>query len=75
MKHWTTFPDLHLAAEGYSSEHFAPGYQEPIFGGFSDYQVVYHYIMTHATTYHLYNKEFREKQNGKLFSSSVCVYL
>ncbi|KAE9532071.1 hypothetical protein AGLY_010273 [Aphis glycines] len=66
VKHWTTFPDLHLAAEGYSSEHFAPGYQEPIFGGFSDYQVVYHYIMTHAMTYHLYNEEFREKQNGQI---------
>lgn len=40
VKYWTTFPDLHLAAEGYSSEYFEPSYQEPIFGGFSVYQIL-----------------------------------
>jgi len=50
-----------LAAEGYGSEHFAPGYQETLFSGYSDYQVLRHCIIVNASAYKLYNEEFREK--------------
>lgn len=75
MKYWTTFPDIHLAAEGYGSEHFAPGYQEPIFGGHSDYPVLHYFLKSHAIAYQLYNNEFKEKQKGKqlLYYNNVYV--
>ncbi|XP_060872825.1 myrosinase 1-like [Metopolophium dirhodum] len=66
VKYWTTTADIHLAAEGYGSEHFAPGYQEPLFSGYSDYQVLHHCIIVNASAYKLYNEEFRENQQGQI---------
>ncbi|XP_025207057.1 myrosinase 1-like [Melanaphis sacchari] len=66
VKYWTTFQDVHLAAEGYGSEHFAPGYQESIFSGYSDYLAIHHCINSHAMTYQMYNEEFREEQKGQI---------
>jgi len=65
VKYWTTTADIHLVAEGYDSEHFAPGYQGPLLSGYSDHQVVHHCITTHAMVYKLYNEEFKENQQGK----------
>jgi len=44
---------------------FAPGYQEPLFSGYSDYQVLHNCIIMHAMVYKLYTEEFKEKQQGK----------
>ncbi|XP_060850731.1 myrosinase 1-like [Rhopalosiphum padi] len=66
VKHWTTFPDIHLSAEGFGSEHFAPGFQETIFSGFTEYNVLHYFIKAHALAYKLYNEEFKEKQGGQI---------
>ncbi|CAH1737227.1 unnamed protein product [Aphis gossypii] len=66
VKYWTSTADIHLAAEGYGSEHFAPGYQEPIFSGYSDYKSLHNCFITHAMVYKIYNEEFREKQKGQV---------
>lgn len=65
VKYWTTSADIHLAAEGYGSEHFAPGYQVPYFSGYSDYQAFHNCFIALAMAHRLYNEEFREKQQGK----------
>jgi hypothetical protein len=64
VKHWITSSDIWLAAEGYSSEHFAPGFQEKSFSGFSDYEVIHHCFVSMAKVYRIYNTEFKEKQKG-----------
>lgn len=65
VEYWTT-ADIHLAAEGYGSEHFAPaGYQEPLFSWYSNYQVLHHCITTHTIVHKLYNEEFKEKRQRK----------
>ncbi|XP_001946340.2 myrosinase 1 [Acyrthosiphon pisum] len=74
VKYWTTTADIHLAAEGYGSEHFAPGYQETLFSGYSDYQVLHHCFNVHASVYKLYNEEFREKQQGQISLSIDGVW-
>ncbi|KAE9538904.1 hypothetical protein AGLY_005486 [Aphis glycines] len=66
VKYWTSTADIHLAAEGYGSEHFAPGYQETIFSGYSDYKSLHNCFITHAMVYKIYNEEFREKQKGQV---------
>lgn len=74
VKYWTSTADIHLAAEGYGSEHFAPGYQEPIFSGYSDYKSLHNCFITHAMVYKIYNEEFREKQKGKLLCINEYTY-
>lgn len=57
-------PDLHLLAEGYGSEHYAPGYQESMFSGYLDYLVLYNVLETCAITARIYTNEFKEEQQG-----------
>ncbi|XP_026808428.1 myrosinase 1-like [Rhopalosiphum maidis] len=66
VKYWTTTADIHLSIEGCGSEHFAPGYQEQIFSGISDYLALHNFINGHALVYNLYNDEFKEKQKGQI---------
>ncbi|KAL5242694.1 hypothetical protein ACI65C_010104 [Semiaphis heraclei] len=70
VKYWTTTADIHLAAEGYGSEHFAPGYQETIFSGYSDYQALHHCLTTQSIAYRIYCNEYKEKQKGQM---SMCI--
>lgn len=64
MKYWTIAPDLHLTAEGYGSEHFAPGHQEKVFSGYMDYVVLHQVLITVATVSKMYNDEYKNKQKG-----------
>lgn len=66
IKYWTSTADIHLAAKGYGSEHFPPGYQKPLFSGYSDYKSLHSCFITHAMVYKIYNEEFREKQKGQV---------
>lgn len=64
MKYWTVAPDLQLIAEGFGSEHFAPGYQEKIFSGYLDYIVLNNMLTTVATISNVYSAEYKDKQQG-----------
>ncbi|XP_050059089.1 myrosinase 1-like isoform X3 [Aphis gossypii] len=66
VKHWSTAADIHLATEGYSSEHFAPGYQESIFSGFLEYEAIHNSMITQSLMWKVYNDEFKEKQKGEV---------
>ncbi|KAF0724107.1 myrosinase 1-like, partial [Aphis craccivora] len=66
VKHWSTTADIHLATEGYSSEHFAPGYQESIFSGFLEYEAIHNSMITQSLMWKVYNEEFKEKQKGEV---------
>lgn len=64
VKYWTTTVDILLESKG--SEYFVPGYQEPLFSGYSNYQVLHLLcITTHIMVYKLYNDEFKEKRGKK----------
>ncbi|VVC28461.1 Glycoside hydrolase family 1,Glycoside hydrolase superfamily [Cinara cedri] len=66
VKYWTTTPDLHLAAEGYGSEHHVPGFQEHQFSGFLDYIAIKNLLIASAKAYRIYNNEFKGKQQGEI---------
>ncbi|XP_025407339.1 cytosolic beta-glucosidase-like [Sipha flava] len=70
VKHWIGTSDIWLIAEGYSSEHFAPGFQEKSFSGYSDYQTLHQCLLCMAKVSKIYNTEFKEKQKGQL---GCCV--
>lgn len=75
IKYWTSTVYIHLATEKYGSEYFAPGYQDPLFSGYSDYKLLHNCFITREIVYKIYNEEFREKQKGKLLLINVCRYL
>ncbi|KAF0758818.1 myrosinase 1-like [Aphis craccivora] len=64
IKYWTSTVYIHLATEKYGSEYFAPGYQDPLFSGYSDYKSLHNCFITREIVYKIYNEEFREKQKG-----------
>jgi len=64
-----------LATEGYSSEHFAPGYQESIFSGFLEYEAIHNSMITQSLMWKVYNEEFKEKQKGKELHINVCLFI
>jgi len=65
VKHWELCGDILMLAEGYGSEHFAPGNQESIFSGVLDYTVIHNVLLTLAHGAKCYNNEFKKKQKGK----------
>jgi len=65
VKYWTVAPDLQLSAEGYGSEHFAPGHQEKIFSGYLDYLVLHNILVSVASVSKLYKEEFKKNRMVK----------
>ncbi|KAL4121995.1 hypothetical protein QTP88_014410 [Uroleucon formosanum] len=64
---YTNYTRIYILLEAKGSEYFVPGYQEPLFSGYSNYQVLHLLcITTHIMVYKLYNDEFKEKQRGKI---------
>lgn len=52
-------------AEGYGSEHFAPGHQEKTFSGYLDYIVMHTVLVTLCQVANVYKAEFQKEQKGK----------
>ncbi|XP_018567975.1 lactase-like protein [Anoplophora glabripennis] len=64
VKYWLTFNDpKQLCLYGYGTGTMAPGIQE---AAILDYKCSYIVIKAHATVWHVYDEEFRSKQNGKV---------
>lgn len=62
VKLWITLNEPRVVAtQGYGDGHMAPGIIGP---GTSMYVVAHNLIKAHAKAYHVYDKEFRPKQQG-----------
>ncbi|PSN36756.1 hypothetical protein C0J52_19375 [Blattella germanica] len=61
VKWWSTFNEPINTAFGYERDIFPPGVN---FTGIGPYLVSHTILKAHARTYHLYNDEFREMQQG-----------
>lgn len=60
-------------AEGYGSEHFAPGHQDNIFSGYLDYVVLHQVLITVATVSKVYNEEYKNKQKGTCIQVATVI--
>ncbi|GLV37190.1 uncharacterized protein CBL_01980 [Carabus blaptoides fortunei] len=64
VKLWITLNEpYHICATSYGTGAFAPGYKR---AGIADYMCSYTALLAHAKVYHMYNEEFRHKQQGKV---------
>ncbi|GLV37189.1 uncharacterized protein CBL_01981 [Carabus blaptoides fortunei] len=64
VKMWITFNEpQQICQEGYSDGKMAPAYHSD---GIADYLCGRTVLLAHAKAYHLYNKQFREKQQGRV---------
>ncbi|KAF2897348.1 hypothetical protein ILUMI_08827 [Ignelater luminosus] len=64
VKLWLTFNEpKQICLQGYGRNRNAPGYNS---SGIGDYLCGHNLIKAHAKVYHLYDKEFRSKQNGNV---------
>ncbi|XP_050343356.1 myrosinase 1-like [Nymphalis io] len=64
VKIWTTMNELHQhCLNGYGSDFFVPVLQSH---GIGEYLCAHYMLLGHARVYHLYDKEFRPKQKGKI---------
>jgi len=63
VKWWTTINEPWTHALGYEGSSFAPGVNSP---GFGLYQAAHNMIKAHARVYHLYDDQYRAKQQGEV---------
>ncbi|KAJ8890515.1 hypothetical protein PR048_010024, partial [Dryococelus australis] len=64
VKWWLTFNEPLTIVKGYSTDKcFPPGVEWP---GVGEYVVGHNIIKAHARAYHMYEKEFRSEQKGKI---------
>nr|XP_026496812.1 myrosinase 1-like [Vanessa tameamea] len=64
VKIWTTMNELHQhCLNGYGSNYFVPVLESH---GIGEYLCAHYMLLGHARAYHLYDKEFRPKQKGKI---------
>ncbi|XP_056647045.1 myrosinase 1-like [Diorhabda sublineata] len=71
VEYWITFNEPTIQCAGYGRNlfmpnvaAFAPGYNLTTVGG--EYVCMHNLIRAHSVAYHIYQKEFKHKQNGKL---------
>ncbi|XP_014487191.1 PREDICTED: myrosinase 1-like [Dinoponera quadriceps] len=63
VKHWTTISDLNLLCYcGYGNSYIP----QVNLSGIADYLCGHHVLLAHTRVYHLYDREFRPKQNGEV---------
>ncbi|KAF2887788.1 hypothetical protein ILUMI_18385, partial [Ignelater luminosus] len=73
VKLWLTFNEpKQTCYEGVGGYNKAPGYES---SGIGDYLCAHNLIKAHARAYHLYDKEFRPKQNGNISISIDAAWL
>ncbi|XP_056630381.1 myrosinase 1-like [Diorhabda sublineata] len=64
VKYWLTFNEpKQICQEGYGAGIKAPGIMSH---GFGEYLCAHNVIKAHAKVWHMYNKEFRNKQQGQV---------
>ncbi|CAG9836031.1 unnamed protein product [Diabrotica balteata] len=64
VKHWMTFNEpKQTCTNGYGTGVYAPSTKSP---GIGEYMCIHNVLRAHAAAYHIYDKEFRFKQNGKV---------
>lgn len=63
VKWWVTINEPLEVTSGYGSQGYAPYFN---YHGTADYLAAHNLIRAHAKAYHIYDKEFRVKQNGKI---------
>ncbi|XP_014487190.1 PREDICTED: myrosinase 1-like [Dinoponera quadriceps] len=63
VKHWITISEPNLQCFAGYGANFIPQLN---LTGFGDYLCGHHALLAHARVYHLYDREFRSKQNGKV---------
>lgn len=64
VKNWMTFNEPNVfCGDGYGSDTAAPGMN---FRGVGDYLCMHHVILSHALVYHMYQREFKDDQNGAI---------
>ncbi|XP_018573472.1 myrosinase 1, partial [Anoplophora glabripennis] len=64
VKYWVTFNEpISICSLGYGDGYMAPVIKE---SGVLDYKCAHNVIRAHARAYHIYDDEFRSKQNGKV---------
>lgn len=62
VKLWITLNEpFHICSSPYGTGIMAPGYKQP---GIVNYMCSYTALLAHAKVYHMYNEEFRQKQQG-----------
>lgn len=67
VKTWITINEpKQIAIYGYGQRRFAPALNSM---GIGDYLAVKHILLAHATAWHVYVKEFKERQKGEQFRS------
>ncbi|KAF2903159.1 hypothetical protein ILUMI_03029 [Ignelater luminosus] len=72
VKFWLTINEPRLICVfGYSTGVIAPGIQS---GGIGEYLCSYNAIKAHARSYHLYDKQFRQKQKGRIGLPIDCQW-
>ena len=65
VKIWGTFNEPWVFIKfGYAEGFFAPGHEDA--PGTEPYLIGHHVLKTHAAVYHIYDKEFRHLQDGKI---------
>lgn len=65
VKYWMTFNEAKQTCQlGYGSGIFAPGISS---GGIGEYICAHHVLKAHAEVWHIYDREFRQQQNGSNF--------
>lgn len=78
VEYWITFNEPTIQCTGYGQNFyipsvapFAPGYNLTTVGG--EYVCMHNLIRAHGAAYHLYQKEFKARQNGKLtIANAAC---
>ncbi|KAJ8973914.1 hypothetical protein NQ317_000459 [Molorchus minor] len=69
VKYWSTFNEpIHVCPSGYGYGQMAPAVSA---SGVGDYLCARTVLLAHAKAYHIYDEEFREKQNGSEFRVSL----
>ncbi|KAK9511659.1 hypothetical protein O3M35_000278 [Rhynocoris fuscipes] len=63
VKMWITINEPGHVARGYGDTMFAPADDRH---GTADYQVAHNILLAHAHAYRLYQKEFKDQQNGQI---------
>ncbi|XP_028026026.1 myrosinase 1-like [Bombyx mandarina] len=64
IKTWTTINEPHQHCyQGYGADYFAPAIKSH---GVGEYLCAHYLILSHAKAYHLYEKEFKPHQKGKV---------
>lgn len=69
VPYWTTFNEpKQICQEGYGDEEKAPALN---YKGVGEYMCGHNLLKSHAAAYHMYDKEFRLKQKGKI---GIVIY-